>query len=103
MTERRPLTDGLNSTRPSTPSVNSQLEREFVQGSKVGEKTITMAPTPSPCSRVPISTRIQAEYADALKRASLQRQLDKVEPSTLQDILEEAIEPWLKRHGYIRE
>jgi hypothetical protein len=56
----------------------------------------------SPFSRVPISTRIRSEYADALKRASLQRQLDKVEPNTLQDILEQAIEPWLKSNGYIR-
>ncbi|HEX4053841.1 MAG TPA: hypothetical protein VHX86_06220 [Tepidisphaeraceae bacterium] len=102
MTERRPLTDGLNSTRPSTPSVNSQLEREFVQGSRASEKTTTMPATPSPFSRVPISTRIRQEFAAALKRASLERQLNGVQPNTLQDILEQAIEPWLKSNGYIR-
>jgi hypothetical protein len=51
---------------------------------------------------LPISTRIRSEYADALKRASLERQLNKVEPNTLQDILEQAIEPWLRSYGYIR-
>jgi hypothetical protein len=102
MTERRSLTDGLHPTRPSTPSVNSQLEREFVQGSKANEKTTTMPAAPSPLSRVPISTRIRSKYAEALKRASLERQLNKVEPNTLQDILEEAIEPWLKSNGYLR-
>jgi hypothetical protein len=51
---------------------------------------------------VPIGTRIRAEYAEALKRASLERQLNKIEPSMLQDILEQAIEPWLKSNRYIR-
>jgi hypothetical protein len=53
-------------------------------------------------TRVPISTRIRSEYAEALKRASLERQLNKQEPNTLQDILEQAIEPWLRDNGYIR-
>jgi len=37
----------------------------------------------------------------ALKRASLERRLKAIEPNTLQDILEEAIEPWLKTNGYL--
>ena len=37
--------------------------------------------------RVPISTRMRSEYSDALKRASLERQLNKVEPNSVQDIL----------------
>jgi hypothetical protein len=52
-------------------------------------------------SRSPISTRIRADFAAALKRASLERQLAGAEPHTLQDILEEAIEPWLKANGYL--
>ena len=101
MTERRPLTDGLNPTRPAVPIVNPQLEREFVHGSKAGEKTANTPAIPSPLSRVAISTRIRSEYATALKRASLERQLNGVEPNTLQDILDQAIEPWLKSNGYI--
>jgi hypothetical protein len=96
MVERRPLTDGIKPPT-SSPAVDPEIERQFVHNAKPA-----VLP-PTPVARVPISTRIRAEYAEALKRASLQRQLDKVEPSTLQDILEEAIEPWLKRHGYIRE
>ena len=102
MTERRPLTDGLNPTRTANPNVNSKLEREFVQGSRVSEKMTAIPMAPSPFSRVPISTRIRQEFAAALKRASLERQLNGVEPNTLQDILEQAIEPWLKSNGYIR-
>jgi hypothetical protein len=102
MTERRSLTDGLNPTQPSISNVNPQLEREFVHGSKAVKKPTVAPDTPSPFSRVPVSTRIRQEFAAALKRASLERQLNGVQPSTLQDILEQAIEPWLKSNGYIR-
>lgn len=98
MAERRPLTEGL---KPSPPPVDPHREREFVQSAKS-----TAAPSApvsqAPFARVPISTRIRQEYADALKRASLERQLNKQEPNTLQDILEQAIEPWLRDNGYIR-
>ena len=60
------------------------------------------AATPSSAARVPLSARIRADNAEALKRASLERQLDNVEPSTLQDALEQAIEPCFKNNGYIR-
>jgi hypothetical protein len=98
MAERRPLTEGLKPP-PQVSSVDPQREREFVHGTKA---TTTDARASSPFARVPISTRIRSEYAEALKRASLERQLNKVEPNTLQDILEQAIEPWLKSNGYIR-
>ena len=99
MAERRPLTEGLKSP-PQAPAVDPQREREFVHGTKA-------TPTTTPAStsrlvRVLVSTRIRSEFADALKRASLERQLNKVEPNTLQDILEQAIEPWLRDNGYIR-
>jgi hypothetical protein len=99
MAERRPLTEGLKPA-PQVPSVDPQKEREFVHGTK--PLATTEARATSPFARVPISTRIRSEYAEALKRASLERQLNKVEPNTLQDILEQAIEPWLKSNGYIR-
>jgi hypothetical protein len=97
MADRRPLTEGL---KPPAAPIDPNVERDFVHGAKATTTNTTVAT--SPFSRVPISTRIRSEYADALKRASLERQLNKVEPNTLQDILEEAIEPWLKKNGYIR-
>jgi hypothetical protein len=45
--------------------------------------------------------RIRAEYAEVLKRPSLEPQLSKIEPNTLQDILDQTIEPWLKNNAYI--
>jgi hypothetical protein len=91
MSERRSLTQGLR----TGPSVDTSMEQRFVYGEKS-----TPAPAPA-LTRVPLSTRIRADYAAALKRASLERQLQGVEPSTLQDMLEQALEPWLKMNGYL--
>ena len=94
MGERRTLLDGLNE---GPPPFDAGKEREFVYGNKT-------AATPGSVAvfrRIPISTRLRADFADALKRASLERQLKAIEPSTLQDILEEAIEPWLRSNGYL--
>ena len=57
--------------------------------------------TGSPVSRVPLTTRVRSDFAAALKRASLERQLGGVYPQTLQDILEQALEPWLRANGYL--
>ena len=95
MAERRTLIDGLKAT---PPAIDPSLEKDFVHGDKVKPQ-----PTPQTLTinRVPISTRIREDFAKALKRASLERQLKGVEPNTLQDILEESVEPWLKSNGYI--
>lgn len=94
MSERRSLTQGLKST-PSPLDLSA--EKEFV----FGQSAPVPAPVQAPLSSTPISTRLRADFVAALKRASLERQLQGTEPNTLRNILEEAIEPWLKRHGYI--
>jgi hypothetical protein len=92
MAERRSLIEGLNAT---PPPIDPAVEKEFVYGKA--------KPTPQTAviNRVPISTRMREDFAKALKRASLERQLKGVEPNTLQDILEEAVEPWLKSNGHL--
>ena len=42
--------------------------------------------------RVPLTTRIRPDLAAALKRLSLERQLEGTTPNSVQDILEEALE-----------
>jgi len=95
MAERRTLIEGLKSTHPT---IDPTREKAFVMGEKA-------APQPTQqtmvINRVPISTRMREDYAKALKRASLERQLNGAEPNTLQDILEQAVEPWLKSNGYL--
>jgi hypothetical protein len=53
--------------------------------------------------RVSLNARIRPELAQALKRASLERQLAGELPNTVQDILEQALEPWLKEQGYLKD
>ncbi|HEY4311074.1 MAG TPA: hypothetical protein VGN12_16605 [Pirellulales bacterium] len=97
MADRRSLIDGLQST---PPPIDNEAEKDFVYGEKV-KPPQNMTPTTPTINRVPISTRMREDFAKALKRASLERQLKGLEPNTLQDILEEAIEPWLRTNGYI--
>jgi hypothetical protein len=59
-------------------------------------------PVAALAGRMPLTTRIRSDLATALKRASLERQLSGEKPNTVQDILEEALEPWLKDRGYLK-
>lgn len=101
MADRRPLVAGI---KPTMPPVDSAIEKDFVYRKESPRdavaKPATTATTAS-IARSPLSTRIRTDFAMALKRASLERQLKGIEPNTLQDILEEAVEPWLRNQGYI--
>ena len=94
MVDRRTLTEGLKAT---PPPIDTSKERDLVFAAR---ETTPSGGTVA-LSRTPISTRVRADFALALKRASLERQLKAIEPNTLQDILEQAIEPWLKANGYL--
>lgn len=98
MTERRSLTEGLTPRPPGSPPVaaDAAKERQFVF-----EHARAALPRANTYSLVTITTRIRGEFAAALKRESLERQLRGVEPSSVQDMLDEAIEPWLRKHGLL--
>jgi hypothetical protein len=98
MTSRRPLTEGL---KTSAPPVDPQKENEFVYAQKPGAPHAPAAKKARKPPRVPLSTRMRTDYAAALQRASHERWLSGVEPQKLTDILEEAVEPWLREHGYL--
>lgn len=97
MAERRPLVDGIKSAPPAAPS---SREQEFVYGKQPPKPEVAAVMSKSDTAS-PLSTRIRTDYADALKRASLERQLKSVEPNTIRDILEEVLGPWLRTNGYI--
>lgn len=87
---RRSLIEGL------TPKEAAELkakEEEFVYGTKKVEQQIA--------SRISLTTRLRADLFEALKRASLERQLKKTSPHKVQDILDAALEPWLKQNGFL--
>lgn len=110
MSDRKSLIQGLK----TSSTADTIREKEFVYSDSRKQNPL---PTPSTTpaepldtktqprnsvSRVPLTTRIREEYATALKRASLERQLNGIHPQTLQDILEDALEPWLRSNGYLK-
>lgn len=119
MKKRRPLTEGLKPKKP-----DPMTEAAFITG-KAGQTNNsprpptkpagTAEPAPKPSKdnleppaatvqgRSPLTTRLRSDLAEALKRASLERQLSKVTPNTVQDILEHALEPWLRQNGYLKD
>ena len=108
MADRKSLVDGLKTASTVDPS----LEKAFVYADFPKSAPPAAAPTVSEtrdgtrqtgasAGRVPLTTRIRGDYAAALKRASLERQLSGTKPNTLQDILEEALEPWLRDNGFL--
>jgi hypothetical protein len=107
MAERRSLVEGVKKVDATNPS----LEKEFVFGKQEREEQPVPPAAPtreakaghavSGIGRVPLTTRVRADFAAALKRASLERQLSGVLPNSLQDILDDALEPWLRSNGYL--
>ncbi|RCS49495.1 hypothetical protein DTL42_13300 [Bremerella cremea] len=106
MSQRRSLVTGLE----ETPDLKA-LERKFVFGDKEESTDVSDATLesvshtnesvlPQYRGRVPLTTRCRPELASALKRASLKRQLEGKEPYRIQEILEDAIEKWLRSQGY---
>lgn len=97
MAERRSLVEGL----AHTPQfADAKLEKEFVfGGTKAPEKTEPQAVI-NP-QRSPFSTRLRTDLATALKKASLERQLKGTNPNSVQDIVEDCIEQWLKSQGHL--
>ena len=92
---RRQLIEGIGKT---LPDVDPAKAAQFISGEQAA-----VAPKPAieRLQRSPLTTKLRKDMADALKRASLERQLSGETPSAIQEILEEALEPWLKSKGYL--
>lgn len=107
MADRRSLIEGLNTDETSS----NDVETEFVYGNEATKNKPASTESPAPATasavlpqmttRVPITTRARPEIATALKRASLQRQLNGETPFYVQEIMEDALAKWLQAHGYL--
>ncbi len=125
MVERRALVEGIK----NLDDVDPDLAEEFITNGKPRNDARTSPPpaeTPqriaeqppalprslaavaevsSPLTgvgRVPVGARVRTELASAFKRASLERQLQGIQPNSIQDLLEEAMELWLHKHGLLK-
>ena len=123
MVKRRSLSDGLK----KSTKVDPDKEREFVFGTKADSQepplkrskaklevtvspatpdpipeTFSEQPAGQPLGRSALTSKIRSDLGDALKRASLERQLAKQTPWAIQEILDLVLEPWLKENGYLK-
>lgn len=85
--DRTEETKGHRTSTPEEPR-ESPLKRKM--------KGAVIAPSP-----IPIHVRVRPEIASALKAASLDRQMRGVVQSSQKDIIEEALEPWLRTNGFL--
>jgi hypothetical protein len=101
MAERRSLVDGVT-------DVSEDDFNNFVYGGKPKSKAGPSSPAGEPSilpqfqGRVPLTTRVSPEIATSLKRASLSRQMNGQEPCYVQEIMEQALETWLRSNGYVK-
>ena len=101
MAERRSLTTAVN----SIPHADPEIVRAFVTQEKSPPvsppRTALPKPAPSfqPVGLIPITVRLRPEIAGALKRASLERQLDNAEFFSQQEIVERALAAWLRENS----
>lgn len=96
---------GVEITEPEEPKAPKRKPKPRPKEKREGEEPTPAAlpAMPAPTSRMPLTTRIRTDFGTALKRASLERQLSGEKPNTVQDILEEALEPWLRDRGFLKD
>ena len=104
MAERKLLIEGLHET---PPPIDSAKAKEFIYNTTANGTASKAKGLAGPTTqvnrvtRVHFTTRLRQDFAHAIKEASLKRQLEGISPSTVQDIIEQAIEPWLRDNGYL--
>jgi len=126
MANRRPLTAGLSVVPPGAP--DAEAVKSFITQERQPDQTDgkqfsldvdrSLEPlaasddqrstrkkkgkkSPVPVGLIPVTVRLKPEIAAALKRASLERQLAGEEVYTQQDLVEIALEPWLRSEGVL--
>lgn len=102
-----------------TPPAELSALREFMKSPALADSPPALAANsavpvaePAPAARaevVPVqalvrvnfNTRLAPDVDAALKRATLERKLNRQTPHTIQEIVDEALRPWLLKNGYL--
>tara|TARA_A100000171_G_C2123338_1_gene142040 strand:+ start:539 stop:910 length:372 start_codon:yes stop_codon:yes gene_type:complete len=93
----RPVSTPLVEPKESHPSRVEEPKSELPKKAKPKRKPTRLQPV----GLIPVTVRLRPEVAGALKRASLERQLDGEDIFSQQDLVESALEPWLREEGYL--
>ncbi len=98
---RRPLTDEIVSRSHESEMKDMEQKMAILHGGASSTGMRAMRTAAVNASGVTLNTRVHPDLSLALKQACLQRKLNGIKPNTLRDIVEEAITPWLREHGYL--
>lgn len=97
----KPETPEMEPPQPGPPNDN---QPETIERSRTpkprGQREKTAEPV-HPVSRITLSIRVPYEIPEGLLRASTDRKLKHLKPSTQQEIAAEAISRWLRENGYL--
>jgi len=97
-----------NGCEPSAPDLSHpsvQADKHTVSVPRPGPRRLdspkrAAVPSKRPEPLRSVTLRLRASVADALRRASIQRSLDYIEPFSQQAIVETAVRDWLRNAGY---
>ncbi len=124
MTDRRSLAGGINAIPDTDPDVARAFIMQERKPAALEARELALVPERvhdvkslaverprnkrrtktagvQPVGLIPVTVRLRPEIAGALKRASLERQLNGEEPFTQQEIVEQVLEPWLRGQGFL--
>lgn len=102
--QRNPETS-FSSVAAKPEGNNDSFRSEFAESEKTERSSRrTKLNKPSRFQRVgliPVTIRLRPEIAVGLKRASLELELEGEDVFTQQDLVENALEPWLRKNGFL--
>ena len=100
----RPLVEAVKPSKSkkvknSNAKAKPNIERQA--GTSISSSNSTREPKPARVAEqwVPLSTRVPKSLHTRLRRMAFDRQERDVQPSTIQDMLVEAVERWLEREA----
>ena len=96
--EKSPLS--LSATPPT--AAHAPAAERSLKVSTPEDQTPPGSRRAAPLAFVGLNTRVSPATKRALKKAAMERELDLVEPFSLQDIVDEAVGEWLRKEGYLK-
>jgi hypothetical protein len=84
-------------------STNTTVSKSITRNTPSLDRRVSVAEVvpDNDAYRIAITTRLKPRTADALRRAHLEQKLNRREPATQQEIIESAVQYWLREHSYL--
>lgn len=93
LTSNAPKTQNTRVEKRPAETLEATARRDVAQPNSTS--------TPNAEYLVAVTTRLQARTAEALRRAHLEQKLNRRDPATQQEIIELAVQEWLRTNSYL--